>query len=96
MVYATDALNSGMVFTSPERVELVDPGHAPVLIEAGALSLTLATAQTGLRAWALGFDGSRRQELPLIAVEGGVRLEVDMTTLPEPSFFIELADAPSR
>lgn len=96
VVYATDALNSGMVFTSPERVELVDPGHAPVLIEAGALSLTLATAQTGLRAWALGFDGSRRQELPLIAVEGGVRLEVDMTTLPEPSFFIELADAPSR
>jgi hypothetical protein len=91
LIYATDALNTGMTFTAPDRVELVDSGHAPVLIEAGAISATLATRQEGLHAWALGFDGARRQELPLVKVDNGVRLDVDMATLPEPSFFIELA-----
>lgn len=91
LVYATDALNSGMTFTGPDRVELVEAGHAPVLVEAGSLSATLATSQTGLHAWALGFDGARRQELPLAAVAGGVRLDVDMAALPEPAFYIELA-----
>jgi hypothetical protein len=92
LVYATDALNTGMTFTGPDRVELVDPGHAPVLIEAGALSATIATTQAAnLHAWALGFDGKRRQELPLVRVDGGVRLEFNMATLPEPGFFVELA-----
>lgn len=92
LVYATEALNSGMTFTSPDRVELVDPGHAPVLIEAGALSATIATTHaTGMHAWALGFDGVRRAELSLAIVAGGVHIEVDMATLPEPSFYIELA-----
>lgn len=94
LVYATDALNSGMVFAAADRVELVDPGHAPVLVEAGALSATIATARNNLHAWALGFDGSRRQELPLQRVDGGVRLDVDMAALPEPAFYIELAEQP--
>jgi hypothetical protein len=94
LVYATDALNSGMTFAAADRVELVDPGHAPVLIEAGVLSATLATRRSGLHAWALGFDGARRQELPLVQVDGGVRLDVDMATLPEPSFYIELGGQP--
>jgi hypothetical protein len=92
LVYATDALNSGMTFTGPDRVELVDPGHAPVLVHAGALSATLTTTQAAnLHAWALGFDGARRQELPLTHANGSIHLDVDMATLPEPCFFIELA-----
>jgi hypothetical protein len=92
LVYATDALNSGMTFTGPDRVELVDIGHAPVLIKAGTLSASIRTAQAAeLHAWVLGFDGARRQELPLTRTEDSVRLDVDMASLPEPSFFIELA-----
>jgi hypothetical protein len=92
IVYATDALNTGMTFTGPDRVELVDNGHAPVLIECGALSATIATNQAAnLHAWALGFDGKRRQELPLTRVNGGVKLDFDMAALAEPTFYIELA-----
>lgn len=94
VVYATDALNSGMTFAAADRVELVDPGRAPVLIEAGSLSATLATARGGLRAWALGFDGTRRAELPLQAVDDGVRLDVDVAALAEPAFFFEIAASP--
>ena len=92
LVYATDALNSDMTFTSPDRVELVDSGHAPVLIETGAISASIATTQAAqLHAWVLGFDGSRRRELPLVRIDGGIRLDADMSAQPEPSFYIELA-----
>lgn len=92
LVYATDALNSNMTFTGPDRVELVDSGHAPVLIETGAISASIATTQAAqMHAWVLGFDGARRRELPLVRIDGGVRLDADMSAQPEPSFYIELA-----
>ncbi|MCK6490075.1 MAG: hypothetical protein L6R48_17445 [Planctomycetes bacterium] len=92
LVYATDALNSGMVFAAEDRTTLVDPGKAPVLVEAGALTARLANANAAtLHAWALGFDGARRQELPLVREDGAVRLAYDMAALPEPAFFVELA-----
>lgn len=92
LVYATDALNSGMVFTAEDRTTLVDPGKAPVLVEAGALTARLANANAAtLCAWALGFDGVRRQELPLVREDGAVRLAFDMAALPEPAFYVELA-----
>lgn len=92
LVYATDALNSGMVFSAEDRITLVDPGKAPVLVEAGALTARLANANAAtLHAWALGFDGARRQELPLVREDGAVRLAYDMAALPEPAFFVELA-----
>ena len=62
IVYATDALNSGMTFETPKRETLVAPGKLPVLLRAGSLKATLGGRHVaGMKLWALGLDG-RRQE----------------------------------
>ena len=62
LVYATDALNSGMTLTGPERETLVALGKPPVLLRTGRLKITLTGRHvTGMKLWSLGLDG-RRQE----------------------------------
>jgi hypothetical protein len=91
LIYATDALNSGMTFTTADRTTLVAPGTAPVLIAAGSVTVTIANPRP-LHAWALAFTGRRLMELPVTAIPGGLRLTVDQAAMAEPAFFIELAE----
>ncbi len=93
LVYATNALNSGMAFESADRRVRLAKGDVPVLIETGKFTVTLRHPQAvKFKAWALGFDGVRRQELPL-SVEGGqVKLTVDTAAISGgPALFFELS-----
>ncbi len=93
LVYATDALNSGMTFADPERTLLRDNGKLPVLLRAGQLSLSLANRQPAdLKAWALSLTGQRQEELPIQAGADGLELRIDTGKLTKgPAVFFEIA-----
>jgi hypothetical protein len=95
LVLATDARNSGARYRDQDGAMLEAQGGLPVLLRTGRFALRLARAANAppLRAWALALDGSRRDELAVVKVDGGVRLEVDTSALPAGATpFIELAE----
>lgn len=93
LVYATDALNSGMSFTSPERETLVALGKVPVLLRAGRLKVTLGGRNlAGMKIWALGLDGRRNELLPAESQAGKLSLTLDSSRLKSATPFFEIAD----
>ncbi|MCK6488722.1 MAG: hypothetical protein L6R48_10420 [Planctomycetes bacterium] len=95
LVLATDARNSGARYRDQDGAMLEEQGGLPVLLRTGrfALRLSRAAGAPPLRAWALALDGSRRDELTVLKVDGGARLEVDTGALPAGATpFIELAE----
>ena len=91
LVYATDALNSGMTFTSPERETLVALGKLPVLLRTGLLKVT----QTGrhaasLKVWALGLDGRRMEVIAAPAMGETLPVTVDTGRLKSVTTFFEM------
>ena len=92
LVYATDALNSGMAFTTDKRETLVANGKAPLLLRTGRLKISLATPHAaGLKVWALGFDGRRTESLPATAAGGTLSLSLDTARLKSATVFFEIA-----
>jgi hypothetical protein len=92
LVYATDALNSGMSFTSPQRETLVALGKLPVLLRTGKLRATLATRQApALKVWALALDGSRREPIAAAVQGDTLTLSMDTSRLKTVTPFFELA-----
>ncbi len=93
LVYATDALNSGMTFSAPSRRRLQELGTLPILLQTGRIELNLANAQAErLKAWAVDLCGRRAEEIPLRAEAGRVHLSLDTADLKSgPTPFIELA-----
>jgi hypothetical protein len=92
LVYATDALNSGMSFTSEKRETLVALGKAPMLLRTGRLKVSLATPHAaGLKVWALGFDGRRTEQLQATAAGGALVISLDTARLKSPTVFFEIA-----
>jgi hypothetical protein len=93
IVYSTDALNTGATFDSEDRTVIREKGELPVLVQCGTFNVSLKNRQAaGFKAWALGFDGVRREEL--VARNGGdtIGLTVDTATLRDgPTVFFELA-----
>ncbi len=92
IVYGTDALNSGTEL-SEDRSVLLNPGQLPVLMRTGQLELSLAVeAPAGLKLYALGLDGSRRESLPCKSEKDEVRIKLDTAQLKNgPTPFFELA-----
>jgi hypothetical protein len=92
VVYATDALNSGMTFTSPSRETLSALGKTPVLLRTGKLKVTLADRRdSGLKVWALALDGRRMQPIET-SVEGtGLSVSIDTSKLKTVTPFFEIA-----
>lgn len=92
LVYATDALNAGMRFTSPERATLESLGTSQVLLKTGILKLSLATplART-FKLWALALDGRRSELLTASPSAKGVSLSIDTSRLKAATPFFELA-----
>lgn len=90
LVYNTEVVNTGMEL-SANRVEMLKVGHAPTLMRTGKLDVTLRTANRGLRCYALAFDGTRREELPLSYENGLTGIRIDTTLLKDgPTPFFEL------
>lgn len=93
VVYSTDALNSNMRFTSPDRTVIEEVGELPVLIRTGRTKI--AVRNRALRdpaAYVLGFNGERRERLPIRRTEDGkLLLEFDTGSFAGgPSPFIEI------
>lgn len=90
LLYITDALNSGMSFTDATRETLVDIGDRPTLMRAGNLKLAIENRNASrLRLWALGMDGTRKQELPVSAEGNRLTVAIDVGKLeggPTPYF----------
>jgi hypothetical protein len=91
LVYATDALNSGMSFTSRTRETLVALGKVPVLLRSGQLEISLTGQHVaGMKAWALGLDGRRAEPVSVSATGQKLSLSIDTASLKTPTPFFEL------
>lgn len=95
LVYATDALNSNMVFDDPELRNLRDiGGKGPTLVTIGEFAVKIRNANAGkLKLYALDVDGTRRCELPLTVENGEAVIKINTAKIPGgPALFFELAE----
>ncbi len=91
LIFSTEAVNSGMEL-SPDRTTLVNLGKPPVLIKTGVLDATLENANgEDMALYALGFNGERREQLPLGYGGGALEMTIDLGALKDgPTPFFEL------
>ncbi|MBR5839944.1 MAG: hypothetical protein IKZ84_15495, partial [Victivallales bacterium] len=76
---------------SPDRSTNIQSGHAPTLLRCGQLQLQFDRPAKGFKLYALGFNGARREELPLIKRNGKTSISIDTATLKDgPTVFFEL------
>ena len=94
MFVLTDAQNSGMTFADAERTQLKSLGKLPVQILSVAMTLKWTGGRIeGLKLFALGLNGERREQVPLKATPDGWSLEMDTATLSAgPTTYFELAE----
>jgi hypothetical protein len=95
LVIATDARNSGESYEDADGVVMRKFGSPPVLLRTGRFTVYIERDRKApaLRAWALAMNGTRRDELPVTAVPGGIRLDVDTSALScGATPFFELSD----
>jgi hypothetical protein len=91
IVYSTEIANSGMEL-SEDRVTMITPGELPTLMLAGRLDITLKNSNGAKMAlYALGYNGVRRERLPLRNEGGLMKISIDTGTLRDgPTPFFEL------
>ncbi len=91
LVYSTEMVNTGMV-VAPDRELMKDTGSGPALMRCGTLSVSLACKDPErVSLYALGFDGARREKLPVTAEDGQLRVQIDSASLADgPTPFFEL------
>lgn len=94
LVYATNALNSGMTFDGPDLRKVRYYGDNPTLVETGRFRIKIRNrhAET-LKLYPLMMNGKRCQPLQTVSGKDGVfTAEIDTALLPEgPALFFELA-----
>lgn len=90
IVYSTMVVNTNMTL-SPDRRTNINSGHAPALLRCGKLQLQLNRPVGNLKLFTLGFDGARRQQLPLSEKDGKLSISLDTSALQDgPTVFFEL------
>ena len=91
LVYATNALNSGMVFEDDTMRGLISNGKIPILYQTAKLSFRLKNKNAdNFKLYALGMDGERVQELNT-RVDGEIlRASIDTSKIKIPAVFFEL------
>ena len=92
IVFATNALNTGMVFEDASHRTRIQNGTTPVLLETGRFRAALANRNAGkFKLYALGTDGKRLAELPLKQSANTIGIEVDTAAIPNgPAVYFEL------
>ena len=91
LVYQTEDANAGMVLGG-DRATLHALGARPILCRTGKMSLSAKLKPANWRLFALGLDGSRREELPAEYRDGVLSLTIDTASLKSgPTVFFELA-----
>ena len=91
LLYSTEIVNSGME-VSGDRVKLLKLGHLPVLMKTGTLKATLENVNgRNMALFALGFNGVRRERIPVTFSNGKIEIFIDTSILKDgPTPFFEL------
>ena len=90
-IVATDAINTGMTFSDPERKKLATLGTLPAQILAGSVVLELeTTAGPDLTLYALKLNGERAETLPVERTAKGIKFKLDTNQPHGPTTFFEL------
>ena len=94
VVYATDALNTGMVFNDSTRRVMQKLGQTPILYETGVFSVAVKNKNAArMKAFAVDLNGRRQGEIPVTAKNGVLYLRADTAKLPGgPALFFEIAE----
>lgn len=91
VLHLSDALPSGMTFSSADRTRLLDRGGPPLLVERSAADIDLRLpADVRLGAWAVDMDGSRLEPVPLEKTGDGWRLHAATLASTKPRFAYEI------
>lgn len=92
LVFATNLLNSEMVFEDASCKTRLNNGKTPLLLETGTFHAVLTNRNAGkLKLYALGLNGKRIAELPLKQADGKVEIRVDTAKIPNgPAIYFEL------
>jgi hypothetical protein len=84
IIFATDAENTGMRFTSPDRKTLVTLGKLPVRIRHGVANISLTLAGSGAYTLhAIHLNGDVGDALPVTSEANGVRMVLDNAALAQ-------------
>ncbi|MFG0247440.1 MAG: beta-galactosidase [Phycisphaeraceae bacterium JB051] len=85
LIVASDSRASGSQFTDHgHQKQILSMGKLPMLISQVQATLKLKTDQTKLRLWALGTDGKRVRELPVVmGQDGQAVIQIDLAELGE-------------
>ncbi|MPN56276.1 hypothetical protein SDC9_203962 [bioreactor metagenome] len=91
LVYNTEIVNSGMEL-SPNREKMLKVGTEPILMRTGKLDALFSTENgKDMSLYALGFDGVRREKIPLEVEAGNIIIKLDTSMLKDgPTPFFEL------
>jgi len=90
LVFATNALNDGMIFENSNMRLMVEIGTAKILVETARLSLKLKTIHKDVEVYPLHLDGSRMEAIPAQIEDGRLALSVDTAQLPNGAVFFEI------
>jgi hypothetical protein len=94
LVYATNALNTGMTFADESMSVRKKYGTNPTLVKTGKFRIKLKNMNSSkLKVWPLAMNGARRLPLEAKANEDGYfELEINTAELPDgPALFFEIA-----
>lgn len=91
LIFATNALNSDMVFENSSMSLMVEVGKLPVLMETAKLAMKLKSAQnTAPVVYALNMDGTRAESVPASFSNNSLSLVLDTSTLKYATPFFEI------
>ncbi len=91
LVITTNAFNSGQIFNTEELSICYESGNTPALIEAVKLELALSTnRREAPEAYALHFDGTRAESIPVSVENDRMLLRLDSSKLKFGAIFYEI------
>ncbi|MBN8218177.1 MAG: hypothetical protein J0L75_16160 [Spirochaetes bacterium] len=91
LVFATDALNTGMSFENSSRMLMLDVGHTPVLVETAALRLGIRTTHPEAAAvYSLYLDGTRAEPIASSNDQGVLSIAIDTSLLKYGTPYFEI------
>jgi hypothetical protein len=91
LILATNAANSGQVWSDSTMYLMVEIGSRPVLVETAKLTLSVKTSATEApHVYPLHLDGTRMESIPAQVTDGRLSLALDTTTLPYGTVFFEI------
>jgi hypothetical protein len=94
LILATDALNSGMRFADDQRRMLLELGTLPAVLRTAKVTIRLLHKRPGrLQLYATGFNGLRRESVPVERTPDGIRFTLNTAALQHgPTTFFELVE----